>query len=236
MENGPKGILVVDKPAGWTSHDVVARTRSLLRVKKVGHTGTLDPMATGVLVLLVGTATKEAKRFENDDKRYAAEVTFGFSTDTHDATGRPDDRGDASAVDIEKLKETVTALIGTSEQYPPMYSAVKVGGKKLYQLARKGKTIERKARIITIHDIHGDFSGFPVVILDIVCSKGTYIRSLAHELGESVGCPAHLSALRRTASGSFRIEDAIDFLAVSKHGDAETLRSSVFDIPAGGEA
>ncbi|MFC1694328.1 tRNA pseudouridine(55) synthase TruB, partial [Candidatus Latescibacterota bacterium] len=180
----------MDKPSGWTSHDVVNKIRNILGVKKVGHTGTLDPMATGVLVLLIGKATKLAKHFENDTKRYVAEVTFGQATDTFDSTGKTTATGVPKNIDLDKLRATIKNLKGESDQVPPMFSAVKVDGKRLYRLARHGKTVKRKPRRIVITEIESDFSDFPRIKLDIECSKGTYIRSIAHELGEKIGCPA----------------------------------------------
>jgi tRNA pseudouridine55 synthase len=210
------GILVVDKPAGWTSHDVVGKVRALLGGIKVGHTGTLDPMATGVLVLLIGKATKEAGRFSHDSKRYSAEITFGTATDTYDATGTVIAQGDPGLVDMDLLRSGIESLMGESEQLPPLYSAVKVRGKRLYQYAREGKTVERQPRRIMISRIDASFERFPVVSLDIECSSGTYIRELANRLGEMCGCPAHLSALRRTAAGGFGIECASTIVELTK--------------------
>jgi len=221
----------VDKPRGWTSHDVVKKARNLLGGTKVGHTGTLDPMATGVLVLLVGKATKSAKLFENDCKSYLAEITFGRATDTYDAAGRTIAAGNPSEETKENVERVIGEFIGEMEQLPPMYSAVKVNGKKLYELARAGKTIARKPRRVTITKIEPDLSRFPVVTLYIECSKGTYIRSLAHQLGERAGCPAHLSALRRTASGRFTLEDAVDFASIAASGDREKLINSIVPVP-----
>jgi len=218
------GILVVDKPPGWTSHDVVQKIRNVLGGIKVGHTGTLDPDATGVLVLLIGNATKMAYLYENDDKRYRAEITFGQATDTYDASGKIIATGDPTIVDRQRLEAVIQGFVGESEQLPPMYSAVKVQGKRLYQLARKGKTIERKPRKIVIRSIVSDLSRYPRIVLDIVCSKGTYIRSIAHQLGEIVGCPSHLSSLRRTESGTFSLEDALDFLPfIESRGKLDVL-------------
>jgi len=225
------GILVVDKPAGWTSHDVVKKAKNLLGGCKVGHTGTLDPSATGVLILLVGEATKQAKRFENDTKSYLAEVTFGFATDTYDSTGTVTETGDPSTVSISELKRTVEGLRGDSLQSPPPYSAVKVSGTRLYKLARKGEMREAHPRKITIDSIEADFSSFPIVRLDISCSKGTYIRSIAHDLGRKAGCPAHLSALRRTRAGEYTISDAVDFVSAAQTADGTRLAHHIRQLP-----
>jgi tRNA pseudouridine55 synthase len=210
----PGGILVVNKPSGWTSHDVVNKTRKILKGTKVGHTGTLDPLSTGVLILLVGKATRQAHLFEHDTKRYLAEITFGKSTDSYDSTGKTTAIMDTAKVDLKFLAGSIERFKGESEQVPPMFSAVKVGGKKLYQLARSGKTIDRKSRKIFISSINSVLDDFPRILIDIECSKGTYIRSIAHQLGEIVGCPAHLSALSRTACGTYTINDAVDFLSL----------------------
>ncbi|MBN1292618.1 MAG: tRNA pseudouridine(55) synthase TruB [Candidatus Latescibacteria bacterium] len=217
------GILIIDKPHGWTSHDVVKKIRNLLGHIKVGHTGTLDPNATGVLVLLIGKATKLAQQFENDSKKYDAEITFGWSTDTYDSDGKTTATGDIKAVDLDNLKSIINEFIGESRQLPPMFSAVKVNGKKLYQLARKGISVDRKPRKIIIKHIDSDLTDFPKIRLEIDCSKGTYIRSIAHDLGEKAGCPSHLSALRRTASGIFTIYDAINLLSISTSNNRAEL-------------
>lgn len=225
------GILVVDKPKGWTSHDVVKKARNMLGGSKVGHTGTLDPNATGVLILLIGKATKAAKYFENDKKRYEAEVTFGWATDTYDCDGRTTVTGDYKAVDLNFLQKIIDGYYGESEQIPPMYSAVKVKGKKLYQLARKGIEITRKPRKISIDFIQSDFNDYPRIILDIICSKGTYIRSIAHQLGEQAGCPSHLSALRRTESGNYSLGDAVDIRSLAESSAVDTLIQSIQPVP-----
>ena len=221
------GLLVVDKPAGWTSHDVVNKIRNMLGRVKTGHTGTLDPFATGVLIVLIGGATKAAMTFEQDDKRYLAEITFGYSTDTYDCTGNVKETGDTSLVELESLRSLIDGMHGEQEQYPPMYSAVKVNGKKLYQLARKGIEIERKPKLISIRKIEADITNFPKINLDIECSKGTYIRTIADTLGRLAGCPAHLSALRRTASGKFKIENAINFSEIVEKSDKAALINSI---------
>ena len=212
--NELNGILVVDKPSGWTSHDVVKKTKYMLNGIKVGHTGTLDPFATGVLILLVGKSTKCAKLFEKDEKRYLAEITFGYATDTYDITGKVTAKGDPNNVNIEELQAAIKSLEGESEQFPPMYSAIKVNGKKLYQLARAGKTIELKPRKIFIKFIKPVITNYPTISLDIKCFKGTYIQSIADQLGKKVGCPSHLSYLRRTEAGKYTLEDAFDFLSI----------------------
>lgn len=221
------GILVVDKPSGWTSNDVVQKTKNLIGGAKVGHTGTLDPMATGVLVLLIGRATKLASKLAVDAKRYTAVVTFGSATDTYDAEGVVTATGDPSCIDREILKQTINGLKGIREQVPPMFSAKKIRGKKLYELARSGKTIERKSVPIEITDISFDDSAFPEVTIDISCSKGTYIRSIAHELGRMMGCPSHLSRLRRTEAGIFTLRDVVDFSTAATSNDSKMLIDSI---------
>jgi tRNA pseudouridine55 synthase len=225
------GIIVVDKPSGWTSHDVVNKVRAVFGGIKVGHTGTLDPMATGVLVLLIGSATKTAPLFTGDTKRYLAEVTFGTATDSYDATGTPVSSGDPSAVDPDCLARSIAGLKGTLEQLPPLYSAVKVRGKKLYQYARSGKTVERTPRTIHLYRMEASLDRFPVVSLDIECSSGTYIRELANRLGEMNGCPAHLSSLRRMASGRFRIEESVTIDAIVQAGMRCEAGALVIPVP-----
>ncbi|HEX7178051.1 MAG TPA: tRNA pseudouridine(55) synthase TruB [Pyrinomonadaceae bacterium] len=215
-----EGILIVDKPDGWTSHDVVARARRLLREKRIGHTGTLDPFATGVLVLLVGRATRLAQFLSGAEKEYEATIRLGYATDTGDLTGTP--RGEARPCADTLREEIETALEhlrGEIEQVPPMYSAKKVQGKKLYELARKGEEVERKAVRVRVSEfeIMSDKASLWLLANDdgtcdlrarVVCSAGTYVRALAESLGEQLGAGAHLSALRRTRAGEFRISGA----------------------------
>jgi tRNA pseudouridine55 synthase len=226
------GILIVDKPEGWTSHDVVARARRLLREKRVGHTGTLDPFATGVLVLLLGRATRLAQFLSGAEKEYEATIRLGYSTDTGDLTGarRPAAGGsakDCAAVTREELEAALASLRGEVEQTPPMYSAKKVGGKKLYELARRGEEIEREAVRVRVSEFeivaHEDGSfmrpngeGACDVRARVVCSAGTYVRALAESVGESLGTGAHLAALRRTRAGEFRIERAVSTEALQR--------------------
>jgi tRNA pseudouridine55 synthase len=220
------GILIVDKPAGFTSHDVVARVRRLLRERRVGHTGTLDPFATGVLVVLVGRATRLAQFLSGAEKEYEAAIRFGYATETGDGTGalRPETRAQASSSeftqswDALKIEAALATLRGEIEQVPPMYSAKKVSGKKLYELARRGEEIERVPVGITIHEFEAVETGCALLLHDadgtctmrarVVCSAGTYIRTLAESLGERLGVAAHLSALRRTRAGDFSIREA----------------------------
>ncbi|MDT5261314.1 MAG: tRNA pseudouridine55 synthase [Acidobacteriota bacterium] len=217
------GIIIIDKPAGWTSHDVVARVRRILREKRVGHTGTLDPFATGVLVTLIGRATRLAQFLSGAEKEYEATVRLGYATDTGDLTGtrREDATGatDCTTLVRAQVEAALAALRGDIEQVPPMYSAKKVAGKKLYELARRGEEVERKAVHIRISEFEvipaedGTFlrrndDGTCDVRTRVVCSAGTYVRVLAESVGARLGTGAHLSALRRTRAGEFRIERA----------------------------
>ena len=202
------GFLVIDKPAGWTSHDVVARVRRLLNEKRVGHAGTLDPAATGVLPVAVGHATKSIEWLEHANKSYLAEITFGVATDSCDVDGVVIAVGDAGAITSEAIEAALPQFRGPIEQTPPIYSAIKIGGKKLYELARKGETIEIPSRTVTIHQIELIEWTAPVATVFVECSKGTYIRSIARDLGETLGSPAHLSNLVRLTSGPFAIDEA----------------------------
>ncbi|MFQ5328913.1 MAG: tRNA pseudouridine(55) synthase TruB [Thermodesulfobacteriota bacterium] len=203
------GILVVDKPGGMTSHDVVARVRRVLGVKKVGHTGTLDPMATGLLPLCIGGATKIARFLEGGAKEYRATIKFGVETDSYDAEGKVVAESDTSGVREETVIEALEQFRGKIQQIPPMYSAVKIGGTPLYKLARKGITVEREPKEVEITAIEVEEFAMPLLTMRIACSRGTYIRTLCHDLGRAVGCGAHLVALRRTRSGHFSLDDAI---------------------------
>lgn len=206
------GFLVVDKPAGITSHDVVARLRRQLGTRRVGHAGTLDPMATGVLVVGVGMATRLLRFVESTRKRYEAEVTFGARTDSLDVTGEVIETADASHVTEARVRDAVAGFVGELEQIPPMVSAIKVDGERLHAKARRGETIERTPRRITIHELTVlDFEPGeqPRATLDVVCSAGTYVRTLADDLGVALGTLAHLSMLRRTAVGEATVAEAI---------------------------
>ncbi len=225
------GILVIDKPAGITSHDVVNRARRVLGTKKVGHTGTLDPFATGVLVLVVGRATRLAQFLDKDAKSYEATMRFGSETDTGDNTGEATNVSELSPEDLAEKLNAVdwTAILdrfrGEIELTPPMYSAKKVAGKKLYELAREGKEIERKPIRVTIGSL--DIIAPPAdgsMRISVTCSAGTYVRTLAEDIGRSIGVPAHLTQLRRTAAGRFTLGDAVSLEALAEAADPERHR------------
>ncbi|MCJ7550423.1 MAG: tRNA pseudouridine(55) synthase TruB [Anaerolineae bacterium] len=201
------GVLVVDKPSGMTSHDVVNVVRRLARTRRVGHAGTLDPMATGVLVVLVGPATRLSQFAMRGNKRYYSVVRMGEITNTYDADGDITEHRTVTA-DRAAIEDALTAFVGPIEQIPPMYAAIKVKGRKLYELARQGKEIQRKPRAVTIHAIDVLDWQPPDLTLDILCSSGTYIRSLAHDLGQNLGCGGHIRELRRLVSGPFTIAQA----------------------------
>jgi len=220
------GIVVIDKPAGWTSHDVVARVRRLLGEKRVGHTGTLDPFATGVLVVLVGRATRLAQFLAGAEKEYEAVIRFGYRTETGDLTGRPlqlSPEGDKRSLiwSEPEIEAALGSLRGEIEQLPPMYSAKKVGGRKLYELARRGIEIKREPVRVRVREFeivrHGETGstlshnedGTCDLAVHVVCSAGTYIRALAEALGEKLGAGAHLAALRRLRAGGFRLATAL---------------------------
>jgi tRNA pseudouridine55 synthase len=206
------GLINVLKPPGLTSHDVVKILRRLFDIQRIGHTGTLDPGAAGVLPICVGQGTRVAEYLLDKTKTYRAEITFGMTTDTGDAGGEVIGRMDSVSPPYERLIDTLGSFIGEIKQVPPMVSAVKVGGKRLYQLARQGKTVERKPRRITIYDLqpvrYSAEAPYPRLLLDVTCSKGTYVRSLCTDLGSKLGCGAYLSFLLRTASGCFTIDNA----------------------------
>ena len=203
------GILLIDKATGWTSHDVVARIRGHYRFRKVGHCGTLDPNATGLLVLVIGKATKFSDRFMAQDKVYHGTIRFGETTNSYDGDGEVTDIRQVPPLSVETLNRETRPLVGDLMQAPPMVSAVKVDGVPLYKLARQGKTIERAPRLVHVYRF--DFTDYlrPDGQFRIACTKGVYVRSLAHELGQTIGCGAHLLSLRRIQSGKFQVENAL---------------------------
>jgi tRNA pseudouridine55 synthase len=203
------GFLCIDKPPGWTSHDIVGAVRRITGERQVGHTGTLDPAASGVLPVAVGHATKVLPFIEDDDKRYVATVRFGVETDSADRDGRLVDRSDASRVTRDQVERLLDRFRGQIAQTPPMHSAIKVGGQRLYQLARAGTEVDVPERRVTIHEIELADWRPPEATLDISCSKGTYIRSIARDLGAAAGTGAMLAGLVRTRSGLFELAGAI---------------------------
>ena len=229
------GVIVIKKDKGMTSFDVVARMRKLAGTKKVGHTGTLDPDATGVLPVCIGIATKAADIMTgNDKKRYTALLRLGSSTDTGDASGNVISTGDASGITDEDIKKALLHFTGDIMQIPPMYSAIKVGGKKLYELARKGIEVERKERGVTIHFINMIKRDGSDVLIDVSCSKGTYIRTLCEDIGAFLSCPAHMANLERTESGNFTIDEAVSLDELTGPDDIKKhLKSTdaLFDYP-----
>ncbi len=209
LKNSVSGVLVVDKPIGITSHDVVQIIRNGTRIKRAGHTGTLDPRASGVLVILLGPAVRLSEYVSAEDKRYHAVIQLGKKTDTFDeevvVTGgtSPED------ITAQQFEEALKGFIGEIEQVPPPYSAVKVNGRKAYEMARKGEEVDLEPRIIHVHDLELLEWDPPQALVDVHCSSGTYVRSLANDLGEVLGCGAMLAGLRRTKSGKFTLNDAI---------------------------
>lgn len=208
MGDDMDGVLVVDKPAGMTSHDVVDRVRRVFNMKRVGHAGTLDPMATGVLVMLIGRATKFASTFIGDDKEYIATLFLGKRTDTQDSTGKVMEEKDVNGLYLDAVKEAFNSFTGDIEQVPPMVSAKKHKGRKLYQLAREGKTVPRKPCKIKIYETEILNFNLPEIIFKVKCSKGTYVRTLCEDIGKFLGYPAHMSSLIRTRSGRFSLQEA----------------------------
>ena len=219
----PDGILIIDKPQGWTSMDICAKLRGIFHEKRVGHAGTLDPMATGVLPVFIGRATRAVQFAENGEKEYHAVLKLGLVTDTQDTTGtvlaaKPVEVGTA------ELRAALAAFTGEISQVPPMYSALKVNGQKLYELARQGKSVERKARTVMISALElteqlapDEFS------LRVVCSKGTYIRTLCHDIGQALGCGGCMASLRRTMAAGFTIDGAVTLERAQAEGEALLL-------------
>jgi tRNA pseudouridine55 synthase len=215
------GILNLNKPGGWTSHDVVARVRRLTRVRRVGHAGTLDPMATGVLLVCLGRATRITEYLMAGRKRYRAVVRLGISTDSHDADGQVTSTAPVT-VSCAEVEAALSHLRGTIAQVPPMVSAIKRDGQPLYKLARRGITVERAARPVDIYELALTDCSLPNLTLELTCSPGTYVRALARDLGQRLGCGAHLTALTRLASGDFTLNQALGweaFTAAVTRGD-----------------
>ena len=214
------GILIIDKPAGWTSMDVCAKLRGILHTKKVGHAGTLDPMATGVLPVFVGQATRGVSFAESGQKEYVAGLRLGLTTDTQDISGEILTRSDVT-VTIDQVQAVLTQFTGSISQIPPMYSAVKVNGQRLYQLARKGQEIARTPRPITVYALEILEQTSPSdYVLRILCSKGTYVRTLCHDIGQALGCGGCMSSLRRTMAAGYTLADACTLEQVQQQGES----------------
>lgn len=232
-----QGILPLHKPKKMTSHDCVAKLRKILKTKKIGHTGTLDPEVTGVLPICIGRATKVAEYMSNYSKTYEGEATIGFSTTTEDFTGEVlETKSIKTFISRQEIETVLKSFRGEIEQTPPMYSAVKVKGKKLYEYAREGKTIERPKRLVIIHELI--LLSDPIVVDEdkikfsfrVHCSKGTYVRTLAVDIGEKLGYPAHMSALVRTSSGPFTLADCLTFEEVELKMENGELQDSLLKI------
>lgn len=223
------GILLIDKEPDWTSNDVVAKLKGILHQRRIGHSGTLDPMATGLLVVFVGRATRAVEFAEGHDKRYLASLRLGIDTDTQDTSGTVLERRPVS-VTREELEAALNNFKGELEQIPPMYSAIKHKGRPLYEIARKGGQVERKARKITVYDIsvtgeqEGDY------LLDIRCSKGTYVRTLCHDLGQALGCGGCMSSLRRMEAGQFKVENAYKLCRVQDYADMDRAEELLLPV------
>lgn len=205
------GALLIDKPAGPTSHDIVDVVRRQFGIQKVGHCGTLDPQATGLLILVLGQATKLSEKLMADDKVYCGHVTFGVTTDSYDADGETVSSLPVPPMTLDEINAAAGEFVGDQMQEPPMVSAVKKNGVPLYKLARKGIVVERKPRLIHIYKLRFTEYQEPVGAFRVACTKGTYVRSIAHDLGQKLGCGAHLNTLRRLVSGRFDVEDAATF-------------------------
>jgi tRNA pseudouridine55 synthase len=215
------GAILVDKPAGLTSHDVVDAIRRQFGIKKVGHCGTLDPNATGLLIIVLGRGTKLSERLMGDDKVYEGTVKFGEATDSHDADGELTSSLPVMPMTLEQLNEEAATFIGDQMQVPPMVSAIKKNGVPLYKLARQGLEVEREPRLIHIYNFRFTEYAEPLGKFRVACTKGTYIRSLAHDLGQKLGCGAHLTALRRCTSGKFEVADALPLKALLQLNDLQ---------------
>ncbi|HEU6448326.1 MAG TPA: tRNA pseudouridine(55) synthase TruB [Verrucomicrobiae bacterium] len=203
------GAILVDKPAGLTSHDVVDAIRRKFGIKKVGHCGTLDPNATGLLIIVLGRGTKLSEKLMGDDKVYEGTIRFGVTTNSYDADGEVLETRPVLPLTLEELNELAAQFIGDQMQTPPMVSAIKKDGVPLYKLARKGVEVEREPRLIHIYNFRFTAYNEPLGEFRLACTKGTYVRSVAHEMGQKIGCGAHLATLRRSVSGKFDVADAL---------------------------
>lgn len=229
-----EGILPIHKPAGFTSHDVVAKCRGILKMKRIGHTGTLDPAVTGVLPLCLGRATRMVEYLQELPKEYEATLVLGMATDTEDLTGSVVERVEQVTITEQAVRDVLARFIGTISQIPPMYSALKQDGKRLYELAREGKTVDRKPREVTIHEL--ELTGFhpeephPRVSFRALCSKGTYIRTLCVDIGRALGVPAAMAELKRTMSAGITEQSCLTLEEVARHADEGTLEAYLLPV------
>ena len=223
------GILNVYKESGYTSFDVVAKLRGILHIKKIGHTGTLDPMATGVLVVCIGKATKLVEQLSDHDKQYETKMLLGTETDTQDLTGNVISKSEGQ-VTKEDIRAAAALYVGEIQQIPPMYSAIKVNGKKLYELARKGIEVERKARTVEIYAIEIVKIQLPEVTMRVSCSKGTYIRTLCSDIGKKLGCGACMKSLERLQVGEFSLDHAYTLDEIQKRADENRLEEILLPV------
>ena len=221
------GIIIIDKPQGWTSMDVCAKLRGMFQEKRVGHAGTLDPMATGVLPVFIGRATRAVEFASEGEKEYVAGLKLGVVTNTQDTSGEILETRPVS-VTPEELEAALAQFRGDIEQIPPMYSAIKINGKKLYELARKGKEVERKPRPVTIHALTVEEQTAPdEYVIRVRCSKGTYVRTLCHDIGQALGCGGTMSSLRRTMAAGFDLSQSVRLEDVQAHTDRRALLLAV---------
>jgi len=225
------GVLLVDKSPDMTSHDVVAVARRTLNQKKIGHCGTLDPMATGLLILVLGRGTKIQDLLMAEQKEYEGTITLGETTHTQDREGEVLETKEVGDYSEEQIREVFESFLGDFEQTPPMVSAIKQDGVPLYKLARQGKTVERKPRAVTVFEYEITRIALPEIDFRVVCSKGFYVRTYAHEIGQSLGCGGHLSALRRTRSGKFLAEGGVTFTEL-KESTRDEIRERVLNLSA----
>lgn len=224
------GILLIDKPTGWTSHDVVAKLRGILHTRRVGHAGTLDPLATGLLVILVGTACKASQYLMSQGKIYEGTLRLGCVTNTQDSDGEIVEENPVPAdLTREKIQAAMHAMLGDQYQTPPMFSAIKINGQPLYKMARKGQETEREPRFIRVSSFEITGENLPHVDFCVECSKGTYVRTLAHDLGRNLGPGASLTALRRIASGDHRIDNAVTLETLQAMSPAE-ISACLIDV------
>jgi tRNA pseudouridine55 synthase len=226
----PDGVLLVDKAPGMTSHDVVAITRRRLQMKKVGHCGTLDPIATGLLLLTLGRGTKIQDLLMSEDKEYSGTMILGIATDTQDSAGQVIQERPVPELDEATVRAAFEKYAGDFYQMPPMVSAIKQGGVPLYKLARQGKTVEREPRLVHVYRYSIDRIALPEIDFTVVCSKGFYVRTYAHDIGDTLGCGAHLKNLRRTKSGRFSVEGAITVEEL-KNAEPVDILSRILTLP-----